>query len=100
MLGGLHIEQSILGMHGQSILGIHGQSLLGIHGQSLLGIHGQLIKGSALEDILEKNRLSIIGSSAVIYASHIKVHSIMFMCIIFSNERLSQKFRFVVIRMD
>ena len=48
LLGGLHIEQS------------------------LLGIYGQLIKGSVLEDILEKNSLSIIWTSAVIDASHIK----------------------------
>ena len=39
---------------------------------SLLGVHGQLIKGTGLEDILEENNISIIGTSAVVDASHIK----------------------------
>ena len=35
-------------------------------------IHGELIKGSVLEDVLEKNNLSTKGTSAVIDANHIK----------------------------
>ena len=45
MLGGLHIEQC------------------------LLVIHGQLIKGSGLHEILNKNHLSIMSTGAVVNAT-------------------------------
>ena len=48
LLGGLHIEHS------------------------LLIVHGELIKGSGLYDILSNNNFSIIGTGAVVNANHIK----------------------------
>ena len=39
---------------------------------SLLIVHGELIKGSGLYDILSNNNFSIIGTGAVVYANHIK----------------------------
>ena len=48
LFGGLHIEQH------------------------LLIIHGELIKGSDLQEILEKNKFSILGTGAAVNANHIK----------------------------
>ena len=48
LFGGLHIEQH------------------------LLIIHGEVIKGSGLQEILEKNKFSILGTGTAVNANHIK----------------------------
>ena len=40
--------------------------------QSFLIIHGQLIKGSGLENILNSNNFSLIGTSSIVDVNHIK----------------------------
>ena len=45
----------------------------GLHiGQSALVMHGEIIKGSGLEKILSSNDLSIIGTSAIVDVNDIK----------------------------
>ena len=61
--------------------------------QCSLIIHDELINGSVLQEILEKNKFSIIGTGSVVNANHIKQARYciqVIICVLYSKLKEAQ----------